>query len=164
MCDMSKYGTDSPTRRSGDTQQEKIDKLIEEEPDSKTRVMLMVMSDISKAIVANTDLTHAIHNEVKTLKGDLETHVIDITAAQNQSKGAAKIIRIASPLLWSIMAATIGVLYHSYDNFQSSTNNSLNTISVELSAISTRIDDRRSWRVNTLPAEKDKVASYNKKH
>ena len=129
-------------QRSGkDAHQEKIDRLIAEEPDNRTRIMLMVMSDISKAIVANTDLTHAIHREVKTLKTDLESHVIDIAASQNQTKGAAKILRVAGPLLWTIMAATIGDLYHSYNVFQSDTNISLNNIEIKLSAINTKMED-----------------------
>jgi hypothetical protein len=126
-------------RRVTDVQQEKIDELIAEEPDNKVRLTLMVMSNINKSIAANTDLTHAIHKEVKTLKYDLETHVAETLATKNQALGASRILKVAGPVLWSIMAAAVATMYHHYDNFQVDTTATLTTINAKLGNIETRM-------------------------
>ena len=126
-------------RRVTDIQQEKIDELIAAEPDSKVRLTLMVMSNINKSIAANTDLTHAIHKEVKTLKTDFDTHVTETVAARNQALGAGKILKIAGPVLWTLMATAVGTMYHSYESFQEETTSTLNTMNTKLGNIETRM-------------------------
>ena len=126
-------------RRATDTQQEKIDTLIEGEPDHKSRLMLMVISNINKAILANTELTYAIHKEVKSMKIELDTHVIELTAAQNQAKGATRVMRIAGPVLWSILAASVGTMFWSYDNFQADTISALSGINIKIEGLSTKL-------------------------
>jgi hypothetical protein len=144
---MDKEGA-SYHRRMNDVQQEKIDELIAEESDGKIRLMLMVMSNINKSIVANTELTYAIYSEVKVLKSDLETHVTAVLAEKNQTAGVTRTLKIAGPVLWAIMAGVIANMYHHYDNFQIDTNKVLSGISIQLTAIETRINDDNSLPIN----------------
>ena len=124
-------------RRNTDIQQEKIDALIAAEPDSKARLTLMVMSNINKSISANTDLTHAIHKEVKSLKLDLDTHIKDTEARKNRDEGTLRVFRIAGPLLWAVMAASVGMLYKNYTEFHTETSLTLGGISDRIQNIET---------------------------
>jgi hypothetical protein len=139
---MDHNGSDWYHRRSSVLQQEKIDELIGEEADSKTRLMLMVMSNINKSIVANTELTNAIYGEVKVLKFDLDSHISLVLAEKNQTKGATKILKVAGPALWAIMAGVIATMYHHYDTFQVETNTTLQSIMFKVNTIETRLNDK----------------------
>ena len=74
----------------------------------------MVMSNINKSIVANTELTYDIHKEVRILKANLDTHVTATLADRNKVEGAAKILKIAGPVVWAIMIGLIGAMWHTY--------------------------------------------------
>jgi hypothetical protein len=127
------------SRRLNDLQQEKIDALIAEEPDNKTRLTLMVMSNINKSISANTSLTHAVHNEVKSLKVDFEDHIVKVNAARNEGRGAYKVLRVIVPVLWTIIFAAVGELYNISTAFYNEFNTNVSLVNSRLQAIELKL-------------------------
>ena len=148
---------DSAERRTSDIQQEKIDSLIAQEEDSKTRLTLMIMSSINKAIANNTALTHVIHREVSALKDELESHVTDSAAALNQGKGMYKVMKVITPAIWAITCAVMAAMYNSYSGFHEEVTDSLSKITLKLQ----NFDDRLEFygAKNNLPylPPKDKL-------
>ena len=120
-------------------QQERIDSMIADEPDNRSRLTLMIMSSINKSIAANTDLTFAVHREVKALKGELENHIQEGEAIKNKGAGAYMVMRLVVPALWIIMGSAVGSLYSSYSAFQTSVAEDLVKIHAKLVDIDTRI-------------------------
>ena len=140
MCRMSiSEDNRSHVRNMHEAQQEKIDALIAQEEDGKARLTLMVMSSINKSISANTELTYAVHKEVRGLKIELENHIEETEAAKNQGKGILKVMQVLIPALWIGMGSAVGILYRSYDSFQIETATSLTNISEKLQGIETRM-------------------------
>lgn len=120
-------------------QQKKIEALIQEESDPKNRLTLMILSNISQAITANTSLTRAVHQEVKALKIELDTHTEESAALINKAEGASKIIRFVSPVVWTILSAFMIFMYHNYTDFQSSVTAQLSTIQLDIRGIEDKI-------------------------
>ena len=122
-------------------QQERIDTLIAEESDPKNRLTLMILSSINKSISANTGLTRAIHQEVKALKDELETHVVESAAIQNKADGAYKIVRVITPVVWTITCAMMAFMFHSYTEFQNTVNNQLTSITLNVKELEVNLRD-----------------------
>jgi hypothetical protein len=126
-------------RKSTDSQQDRIDSLIEEEPDSRARLTLMVMSSINKSIAANTELTYAVHREVKALKRELEGHIEAEEALKNKSAGIYLVMKVLVPALWGVALLVLGSIYTGYGKFQDRIEMDLAKIQVRLSDVDTRL-------------------------
>jgi hypothetical protein len=129
----------SSIRKITDAHQEKIDSLIAEEPDSKARLTLMVMSSINKSIAANTELTYAVHREVKALKTELETHITDGEAIKNKGVGVYQVMRILVPALWVVAFTILGNLYSNYNKFQDKVDADTQRMQMKIVDVDTRL-------------------------
>lgn len=127
-------------RRATDAHQEKIDTLIAEEPDSKVRLTLMVMSSINKSIAANTELTYAVHREVKSLGLELDSHITAEAAIKNKGLGVYAVAKVVVPAIWFIMLSIITYVFKDYSSFQSGVSMDMIKIQGKISEISTKID------------------------
>ena len=132
-------------------QQERIDALITEEQDPKSRLTLMILSNINKSISANTGLTKAIHLEVRALKNELESHVTESDAVKNKADGAYKIIRIITPAIWAILCGAIALLYHNYAEFQEKVNDQLSHIQLTVKGVEDNLANHDAKELNLSP-------------
>jgi len=124
-------------------QQDKIDTLIGEESDPKTRLTLLILSNLNKSIIANTELCQDMHAEIKVLKLEVDTHVAESAAARNQGMGAYKIVRVATPVLWVVLCGVVGLMYNLYETFQKDTITSI-------SSLTAKVDNLESLQRNRL--------------
>ena len=126
-------------RRASDAHQEKIDTLIAEEPDNKARLTLMVMSSINKSIAANTELTYAVHREVKALGIELESHITSEEAVKNKGIGMLAVAKVVIPAVWLIILSIVSYIYTDYSSFQSRISMDIVKIQLKLADIENKI-------------------------
>lgn len=124
-------------RRASIQQQQKIDELIESEPDQNTRVILMVMSNINKFIAANTELVYSIHKEVKSLKKELDDHITATDIVKHKGEGMYQVIRVIVPVLWITVFSLVGATYKSYSSFHDDINQTVANENLKLVELQT---------------------------
>lgn len=130
-------GSSIQHKRWSDDQQLKIDELIEEEGDRKTRLTLMIMSNLNKSIIANTELIQSMHGEVVALKKEVETQVAEQEAVRNQGMGAYKVMRVLTPTIWIITCTITGLMYNSYTDFHKEILDTTSSIEIKLQKLDT---------------------------
>lgn len=68
-----------------------IEKMIAEEPDSKNRAFLLILNNINKALVENTEATREIRSELAAHVQKFEAHTAQSRSMLDQGRGAWKI-------------------------------------------------------------------------
>lgn len=126
-------------KRKSDIHQAKIDELIEEEQDHKTRLTLMIMSNLNKSVIANTDLIVATQAEILSIKQEWQLQQEQQDLIKNQGIGMYKVLRILTPVLWVVASGTIALMYNSYVDFQKEMTSNMTSLSAEVQRIETAV-------------------------
>lgn len=83
------------TRQSDSDVQDKIKALIENEPDAKERIRLMILLQISNVLTDNVGVVQGLIKRVEDHSERFDTHVEEEQRLLNQGRGAWKVIGVA---------------------------------------------------------------------
>lgn len=79
-------------RRATDRQSDEIDELIRKEPDEKTRLILIILNNINRNLVANTTLTSEIAEKQEIYTTAFSNHIKEHDATSNKGRGMLTVI------------------------------------------------------------------------
>ena len=99
--------TDMTQRQTDTTLVERIETLIESEPDALKRTQLLVQLQIANLLIDNISSVRVIADEFKHHRSDYEKHVNDQNAIVNRSWGAWK----AFAVLYVAVQAVLGWVF-----------------------------------------------------
>ncbi len=109
-------------RRATDKQSDEIDDLIRKEPDEKTRLILIILNNINRNLVANTALTSEIADKQEVYTEAFSKHIKEHDAMSNRGRGMLRVIgwvlaiaQIVFGYLWVVATGSISHIQDDLD-------------------------------------------------
>lgn len=107
-----------PKRRKVDLYEFDIESLIAGEPDAKQRIYLIVLNNLNKSLVANTETIRSVSMKFDEHLVNFETYTRDKEAMLNKGRGmwqivtwAAVIVQFVGLGLWSSIRDDLATLH-----------------------------------------------------